>query len=432
MIPFRISKLEINNIGPFGNIILDFPEKPEGMSDKAEIHILTGENGTGKSTVLELLTSCLLWNSHITYSKLRIKEDTTFFNVYFSDNTNFKCEFDISNGTIVNRGFSSVIYVTNYWKHFRAYSNNAPTPFETAFFAYSGYRRVNQTTISAIQELQNHPFDGALDFQNSINPQLILQWIANVISKEAISKSQSGEQAANRYRNAISQIEQAISSIIEKPVRFILDLEPLDVKIEVDGEKLNFNQLPDGLKSIVSWLSDLLMRMDRVKWVNDTPVFERNFILFLDEIEVHLHPAWQRKILPAIQSLFPNAQIFVSTHSPFVIGSVDGAWIHKLIKPNGDTKLASPPILSEDSHSVSYWLKEVFDIKSEFGQAVQHDLDKFYLLRDKLLINGTPEQRNDLKEISQSLLNQNSQELSTIINLELRQLNKRLATPLNM
>ena len=130
--------------------------------------------------------------------------------------------------------------------------------------------------------------------------------------------------------------------------------------------------------------------------------------------------------------MFPNAQIFVSTHSPFVIGSVDGAWIHKLIKPNGDTKLASPPILSEDSHSVSYWLKEVFDIKSEFGQAVQHDLDKFYQLRDKLLINGTPEQRNDLKEISQSLLNQNSQELSTIINLELRQLNKRLAIPLNL
>ncbi|MBK7937436.1 MAG: ATP-binding protein [Lewinellaceae bacterium] len=52
------------------------------------------------------------------------------------------------------------------------------------------------------------------------------------------------------------------------------------------------------------------------KWENDTPVFERNFILFLDEIEVHLHPAWQRKILPAVQKLFPNAQIFISTHSP--------------------------------------------------------------------------------------------------------------------
>ena len=432
MIPFRISKLEINNIGPFGNIILDFPKKPEGMSTKSEIHILTGENGTGKSTVLELLTSCLLWQQHLNSNKIRYKNNSTSLVIDFLENAHSKYEFDSAQGFLVNKNFGSVHEITNHWVNHFAYPNNIETPFSVAFFAYSGYRRVNQTTIAAIQELGNHPLEGALDFQNSINPQLILQWIANVISKEAISKSQNGEGSANRYRNSISLIETAISSIIEKPIRFILDLEPLDVKIEVDGEKLNFNQLPDGLKSIVSWLSDLLIRMDRVKWVNDLPVFERNFILFLDEIEVHLHPAWQRKILPAIQSLFPNAQIFVSTHSPFVIGSVDGAWIYKLIKPNGDTKLASPPILSEDSHSVSYWLKEVFDIKSEFSQAIQHDLDKFYQLRDKLLINGTSEQRNELREISQSLLNENSQEISTIINLELRQLNKRLATPLNM
>jgi predicted ATP-binding protein involved in virulence len=174
------------------------------------------------------------------------------------------------------------------------------------------------------------------------------------------------------------------------------------------------------------------MRMDRVKWVNDTPVFERNFILFLDEIEVHLHPAWQRKILPAVQSLFPNAQIFVSTHSPFVVGSIDGAWIHKLVKPNGDTKLASPPILSEDSRSVSYWLKEVFDIKEEFGQAAQQDLDKFYSLCNALLVNGTPEQRAEFKTITNALLNQNSREMETIVGFELRQLNKRLAEPIQL
>ena len=104
-------------------------------------------------------------------------------------------------------------------------------------------------------------------------------------------------------------------------------------------------------------MADLLMLIDRVKLEYDTPVFERNFILFLDEIEVHMHPAWQRKILPAVQKLFPNAQIFISTHSPFVVGSVDGAWIHKLVKPNGDSQLAEGfPVLSEDARSYQYWL----------------------------------------------------------------------------
>lgn len=188
-------------------------------------------------------------------------------------------------------------------------------------------------------------------------------------------------------------MKEAIERIIEQSVDFDLETEPLKVIIKINGEKLNFNQLPDGLKSIISWIADLLMRMDRVKWVDDTPVFKRNFILFLDEIEVHLHPAWQRKILPAVQTLFPNAQIFISTHSPFVVGSVDGAWIHKFVKPNGDSQLAGPPILSEDAHSFRYWLAEIFDIEKEFGGKSQKDLDEFYRLRDSILVNGSTQDR---------------------------------------
>ena len=51
---FRIESLEINKIGAFEHIKMDFPKKTD--PDKAEIHILTGENGTGKSTILENLT----------------------------------------------------------------------------------------------------------------------------------------------------------------------------------------------------------------------------------------------------------------------------------------------------------------------------------------------------------------------------------------
>jgi predicted ATP-binding protein involved in virulence len=427
MIPFRISKLEVNNIGPFGHLVLDFPPKPEAIHDKAEIHILTGENGTGKSTALEILTGSLFNYPESIPSKKRFSDQRTRYAAEYSNSISGEWIF---NGTAFS--YQNKFNIQNLIDYQEANRNWQNLPFSTAFFAYSGYRRVAQIKVKSIQEIEEPPFHKALDFNNSINPQLIIQWLANTISKEAIAKSQHGQQAASRYRTAISRIETTIERIINKPIRFLLDLEPMAVKIQVEDETLNFDQLPDGLKSIISWLSDLLMRMDRVKWVNDTPVFERNFILFLDEIEVHLHPAWQRKILPAVQSLFPNAQIFVSTHSPFVVGSIDGAWIHKLVKPNGDTKLASPPILSEDSRSVSYWLKEVFDIKEEFGQAAQQDLDKFYTLRNALLVNGTPEQRTEFKTITTALLNQNSREMETIVGFELRQLNKRLAEPIQL
>ena len=262
MTPFRISKLEINNIGPFGNITLDFPEKPVDAVGKAEIHIFTGENGTGKSTVLEILTGCFYQHVHIDSQtannlladKKRYTDSKSRYTILYSNNERYTWSYQGVINSPTNpkqfRSADSVKYnaIASYWQ---SYPQWATSRFQIAFFAYSGYRRVTNTNLSAIQELQTNPFLNALDFQKSINAQLILQWIANVISKEAISKSQGGDDTAIRYRNTISQIEKAISLIIEKRIRFFLDLEPLDVKIEVDGEKLNFNQLPDGLKSIV-------------------------------------------------------------------------------------------------------------------------------------------------------------------------------------
>jgi predicted ATP-binding protein involved in virulence len=426
MTPFRISKLEINNIGSFGNLVLDFPEKPASMRDKAEIHILTGENGTGKTTILEALVMMLAQQMPTFIPKSRFTDEDSNIIIEFQDSYKRKWYPNIEFMDAVKNHK----LLSDYWG--KSYQNWQTYPFSIAFFAYSSYRKISDANINAIQESHNNPLENALNFENSISTNLILQWIANIISKEALAKSQGDILIAQKYRHTLTLLETAISKIIDKPLRFYLQYEPLKVNLEIDNKRLIFNVLPDGLKSIISWLSDLLMRMDRLKWVDNTPIFERNFILFLDEIDVHLHPSWQRKILPAIQSLFPNAQIFVSTHSPFVVGSLDGVWIHKLVKPNGDTKLAEKPILSEDSRSVWYWLREVFDINEEFGQEAQQDLDKFYLLRDALLVNGTPTQRNEFKTVANALVNQNSKELETIVAFELRQLNKKLTEPISL
>ena len=175
---------------------------------------------------------------------------------------------------------------------------------------------------------------------------------------------------------------------------------------------------------MVSWMGDLLMRMDRLKWVNDTPVLERNFILLLDEIEVHLHPAWQRKILPVVQKLFKNAQIFISTHSPFVVGSVDGAWVHRFEKKDGYSVLAGPPILSEDAKSYDYILEEIFGIKERFGVEVERKLQDFQALKTSFLAEQRQDYALRLHQLVKELSGQ-STELDSILGMELRQL-KRL------
>lgn len=418
---FRISRLEINQIGPFGHLTVDFPEKPTGMADRAEVHILTGENGTGKTTVLEMLARPWKALPYPTNLMGKDRTDRSSFSISCSDGL-IGCNGD-------GRMFHNELPKTFAYRE--NFLRGKFSPYTVAFFAYSGHRQMMRSQINSIQELSGHPFEEALNFQSSIQPELILQWIANTIAKESIAKNQSDEGAAQRFRGTISNLESTISEITGNPIRFKLAYEPLNVVVEVAGETLDFNLLPDGLKSIVSWIADLLMRMDRVKWENDTPVFERNFILFLDEIEVHLHPAWQRKILPAVQGLFPNAQIFISTHSPFVVGSVDGAWIHKFVKPNGDSQLAGPPILSEDALSFRYWLGEIFDIKKEFGEGAERQLDEFYRLRDSLLVNGTPQEREQFVRLADQLSVQ-SREMESIVSWELRQFNKRVQQPVEI
>jgi len=419
---FRISRLEINEIGPFGHLTIDFPEKPAGMADRAEVHILTGENGTGKTTVLEMLAAAYGAELRQSWLPDKRRTDTSQFTVKDSE------------GSIACDAAGLSKYGPDRFKT-KNYPNKFPTenfkPYSVAFFAYSGHRQLSAFPITGIQELTGHPFEGALNFSGVTDSTLMLQWLANTIASEAIAQTQGNAQEAREYRATISQAESILSKIVDKEIKFTLETRPFGVKIRVENETLDFNLLPDGLKSIVSWIADLLMRMDRVKWENDTPVFERNFVLFLDEIEVHLHPAWQRKILPAVQGLFPNAQIFISTHSPFVVGSVDGAWIHKFVKPNGDSQLAGPPILSEDALSFHYWLGEVFDIKKEFGEGAERQLAEFYRLRDSLLVNGTPVEREQFVKLAGDL-NRQSRDMAFIISSELRQFNKRVQHPVEI
>ncbi|MEI6409332.1 MAG: AAA family ATPase [Bacteroidota bacterium] len=359
----RIPNLLIENIGPFGRLELNFPEKT--IPGKAEIHILTGENGTGKTTILEALASIAPDSIKLNNRARKNTESKT--KISFNDHSNIEYKYE--------NGLYELLSDSPILSKYRGFLNNQKEiPADFALLGYSGYRQVFNAQITGISEIELQPFQHAVNFGKSVDPEIILQWIANTIAAKAIAGYQQDFAEARQRENAILQLETTISSIIDKPVKFKLETKPYAVKIEVAGEQLDFSLLPDGLKSIISWISDLLMRMDRVKWVDDIPVFERNFILFLDEIEVHLHPAWQRKILPVVQNLFPNAQIFISTHSPFVIGSVDGAWIHKLVKPNGDSQLAAGyPMLSEDAKSVRYWLDEVFDIREQYGDQVERD-----------------------------------------------------------
>jgi predicted ATPase len=84
---------------------------------------------------------------------------------------------------------------------------------------------------------------------------------------------------------------------------------------------LSLNQLSDGEQRLFSLFVDIARQLlinERGKTLG-----EGKAIVLIDEVDVHLHPKWQRRIVPALEDLFPNCQFIATTHSPFVIQAVD-------------------------------------------------------------------------------------------------------------
>ena len=415
---FRIESLEINKIGAFEHIKMDFPKKTD--PDKAEIHILTGENGTGKSTVLEAL-------ANIAFNIDSEKEGEAFidFGSKFQgiNDSFFKIKNSIYNETDTYFSIKTPPLMNSLFYEFtQKMINYEANTFSFAFFAYSGYRKANNyEKIDISQKLNINPFNNALSFSKSTNTKDFLNWIGNYLMRYTLANSKGDKSQAEKLFEPIYLIYIFLQEITEQTTSFCLNDE-LSVYVIVDETTQHFNTLPDGVKSMLSWVGDLVMRLERIKWTNDTSIFDRNFILFLDEIEVHLHPAWQRKILPVVQKIFRNAQIFISTHSPFVVGSVDGAWVHKLKKDGAYAVLDGKPVLSEDGKSVRRILDEIFGINQQYGIEVEKELEKFREFRQKIMM-GYEYNSDEFNQLVKHLASQ-STELEQMMGMEMNQLKR--------
>src|SRR5262249_23610511 len=152
---------------------------------------------------------------------------------------------------------------------------------------------------TAIHEPSHSPFEGSLSFVETADTTQLANWIASQNHKRLKAKEAGHIERASQLAQSVRDIEKVIAEIVDDPdFGFVLTDEDENSRVRWKGTVIQLGLLPDGLKSIVSWVADLLMRLDRIPWQDNTPVLERRFLLLLDEVDIHLHPAWQRKVLP--------------------------------------------------------------------------------------------------------------------------------------
>ena len=116
-------------------------------------------------------------------------------------------------------------------------------------------------------------------------------------------------------RNAIIKMFPDISEphILLNPLRFV---------VKKDGESLDITQLSDGYKTLLSLVIDLASRMALANPQMENPLHSSSIVL-IDEVDLHLHPEWQRRVIGDLMTVFTNTQFILTTHSPYIIESVN-------------------------------------------------------------------------------------------------------------
>jgi len=432
--PYRIESVTLRDIGVFEHTHFDFPQIVSETEDatKAEIHIFTGPNGCGKSTMLYALAGIFGYAS----------ENLSLLNNRFRNNhSSVECMINGERAVVsAGESKSNKVNLMNFTEHknlspYRTLTKreNWPTIEKTDFaaFAYSG-QRANRDKLwtSEIEDIADSPFKDALSFDATVRPAILAKWIANNRAKAALARQDFAEDEAALYDEALFRICRFVKNVANLNVSFKLQRSPLRVKVELEGEIIDYEVLPDGLKSIISWIADLALRLESVPWKTQRDIFSQPVILFLDEVDIHLHPKWQRRILPAIQKLLPNAQVFVSTHSPFVVGSVEDAYVYRLpeLERNicRDASVAETvkAIKSGAGKSYQLILAEIFDIDEEFDVETERQIHAFKLAIRQYLQN--PQDDSRVMTLAQTLRDK-SEELATLVSMELRQMTRLLS-----
>ena len=149
---------------------------------------------------------------------------------------------------------------------------------------------------------------------------------------EALARNNGKTEKADGIKTWFDKFEKLLKKIFaDETVELEFDEETFEFRILQQGkEPFDFNALSSGYQAVLDIVLDIIMRMQ-----NQTQrSFDFNLpgIVLVDEIETHLHLELQRNIMPFLTAVFPNIQFIVTSHSPFILNSIQNVVIYDLEK----------------------------------------------------------------------------------------------------
>ncbi|WP_343693192.1 AAA family ATPase [Chitinophaga sp.] len=243
-----------------------------------------------------------------------------------------------------------------------------------------------------------------------------IQYIVNLKADRSFARDENETDVVKEVDLWFANFEQSLAELFNDPnLQLSFDRKNYNFNIlETGKEPYNLNQLSDGYSAILSIITELLLRMES----SGVKSYDVQGIVLIDELETHLHLELQKKVLPFLTNFFPKLQFVVTTHSPFVINSIENAVICDLEKR----------IVTEDLSGYSYdTLIESYFGADKYSIVLKQKVDEYEKLMSKEDLNeGDVEKLSELKRYIKDAPKFIADELAVKIQqIQLKTLNKK-------
>ncbi len=328
----RLDHLHLQNFRCYEDAHFDF---------QPGFNLVVGVNGSGKTSLLQGVAASFsnlmsaMGNGHFPISETDVRFTVLKFEERFRFERNFPLKLTAEGDTFgfltwdisLNRNspFPSFSIPINLQiqQNLKTWDFSATTDFPIVSF-YRANRRWLSNKVSAESALQRK--DSRLDayknwFDAAANLKDFEDWLIGKTLERLQRLSRTGP--TNSFNDELKWVNAAIKCALplSNGIEYDMDLRSLMVDL---GERLiPFNDLSDGQRGVVALFADIARRICLLNPHMGQEVLEKTSgVIIIDELDIHLHPGWQRNIATALQKAFPRIQFIAASHSPQIIGSL--------------------------------------------------------------------------------------------------------------
>ncbi|MBE5230317.1 MAG: AAA family ATPase [Microcystis aeruginosa PMC 728.11] len=312
-----------------------------------QLNVFIGVNGAGKSTILDSLSIMLSWlvnrlkNTNASGRKISETEINNGQGTAIIETTGVTEDSQEITWKIVKTrtGYShagersNFSQLNDYTKKIQLQITEHQGQINLPLFVYYS---VNRAVLDIPLKIKTkHQFDSLIAYENALTSgsdfRTFFEWFRE---REDLENENRKYQYDLIKPEGFCFPDPQLEAVRETIERFLPDFtnlsvrrNPLRMEVTKKNEIVTVNQLSDGEKCLIAMLGDLARRMAIANPQNPYPL-TGNGVIIIDEIDLHLHPQWQRFVVPKLLEIFPNCQFFISTHSPNIITHVQPESLH--------------------------------------------------------------------------------------------------------